>query len=222
MQNYILLLVGVLIVLLIGVIFYGWRKMTQLEIEISKNKYDVEALRNLISKMLDTQDDSDLVQNYDQTNAQILNNMQNIQNMDNTQMQYNVDMQQTMMGGQMMNQTQMPENIVEKLEDNNSITIESVETSETTGMLLTDSSDSEVLSANFPNIRMYNVKKALSNKPLNNTEGEWINAIGENIIEFSAAGYFFAKYVIIYSLKQIFLFLRHKNIQCYISLCILY
>ena len=57
----------------------------------------------------------------------------------------------------------------------------------------TDSSDSEVLSANFTNIRMYNVKKALSNKPLDNTEGEWVSAIGENIIDFSAAGYFFAK-----------------------------
>ena len=57
----------------------------------------------------------------------------------------------------------------------------------------TDSSDSEVLSANFPNIRMYNVKKALSNNPLDNTEGEWVSAIGENIIDFSAAGYFFAK-----------------------------
>ena len=57
----------------------------------------------------------------------------------------------------------------------------------------TDSSGSEVLSANFPNIRMFNVKKALSNKPLDNTVGEWVSAIGENIIDFSAAGYFFAK-----------------------------
>ena len=59
MQNYILVLIGVLVILLIGVIFYGWRKITQLEIEISKNKYDVEALRNLISKMLDTQEESE-------------------------------------------------------------------------------------------------------------------------------------------------------------------
>ena len=34
--------------------------------------------------MLDMQDDSELVQNYDQTNAQILNNMQTMQNMDHT------------------------------------------------------------------------------------------------------------------------------------------
>ena len=69
----------------------------------------------------------------------------------------------------------------------------------------TDSSDSEVLSANFPNIRMYNVKKALSNKPLDNTEGEWVSAIGENIIDFSAAGYFFAKIYTRSSMSQLVL-----------------
>tara|TARA_B100000073_G_scaffold296540_1_gene261278 strand:+ start:1536 stop:3677 length:2142 start_codon:yes stop_codon:yes gene_type:complete len=57
----------------------------------------------------------------------------------------------------------------------------------------TDSSESEVLSANFNKIRMYNVKKSLSSKPLNDTQGNWISAVGENIIDFSAAGYFFAK-----------------------------
>ena len=57
----------------------------------------------------------------------------------------------------------------------------------------TDSSTHEIETANFFNIRMYNVKKALSDKPLTDTEGEWISAIGENITNFSAVGYFFAK-----------------------------
>ena len=57
----------------------------------------------------------------------------------------------------------------------------------------TDSSESEVSSANFPNIRMYNVKKVLSIEPLDDTDGEWVSAIEQNIIDFSAAGYFFAK-----------------------------
>ena len=57
----------------------------------------------------------------------------------------------------------------------------------------TDSSDSEIKSANYPNIRMYNVKKTLSVIPLNDTEGEWVKAIGNNISNFSAVGYFFAK-----------------------------
>ena len=57
----------------------------------------------------------------------------------------------------------------------------------------TDSLDSEIKSANYPKIRMYNIKKALSNIPLEDTQGEWVSAIGKNIIDFSAAGYFFAK-----------------------------
>ena len=43
----------------------------------------------------------------------------------------------------------------------------------------TDSSESEVLSANFPNIRMYNVKKVLSNEPLDDTDGEWVSAVNK-------------------------------------------
>ena len=57
----------------------------------------------------------------------------------------------------------------------------------------TDSSDSEIKSAYYPKIRMYNVKKTLSVKPLESTEGEWVSAVGNNISNFSAVGYFFAK-----------------------------
>ena len=57
----------------------------------------------------------------------------------------------------------------------------------------TDSSDSEIKSAYYPQIRMYNVNKTLSFKPLESTEGEWVIALGKNIIDFSAVGYFFAK-----------------------------
>ena len=57
----------------------------------------------------------------------------------------------------------------------------------------TDSSSYEIKKANFPTIRMYNVKKALSNRPLNNTDGKWVSAVGKDIIDFSAAAYFFAK-----------------------------
>ena len=57
----------------------------------------------------------------------------------------------------------------------------------------TDSSSYEIKTANFSNIRMYNVKKALSQKPLSDTNGEWISAVGKKITNFSAVGYFFAK-----------------------------
>ena len=52
MQSYILILLGVLVVLLIGVIYFGWRRILNLEIENNKNKYDIEALRGLLNKML--------------------------------------------------------------------------------------------------------------------------------------------------------------------------
>ena len=47
--------------------------------------------------------------------------------------------------------------------------------------------------ANYPNIRMINVKKQLSLTPVQEFEGTWKQAIGDSIINFSAAGYFFAK-----------------------------
>ena len=118
MQNYILVLIGVLVILLIGVIFYGWRKITQLEIEISKNKYDVEALRNLISKMLDTQEESENNNNLNNTEFYAPENMQNFTS------------PQVMLN---MNPTQ---------ED--SVTVESVETTESSNNLLSDSEESEV------------------------------------------------------------------------------
>jgi len=52
MQSYILILLGVLVILLIGVIYFGWRRILNLEIENNKNKYDIEALRGLLNKML--------------------------------------------------------------------------------------------------------------------------------------------------------------------------
>ena len=57
----------------------------------------------------------------------------------------------------------------------------------------TDKSDIEVSTANYQNIRMFNVKKHLSYKPTKNIKGEWTAAIGAKILPFSAVGYFFAK-----------------------------
>lgn len=56
MQTYILILLSILVVLLIGVIYFGWRKIINLEIENSRNKYDIEALRNLLSRILEGDD----------------------------------------------------------------------------------------------------------------------------------------------------------------------
>jgi sialate O-acetylesterase len=57
----------------------------------------------------------------------------------------------------------------------------------------TDYSAKEMQSANFPSIRMFNVKKRVEKTPTNIVEGNWIAAIGKDITNFSAAAYFFAK-----------------------------
>ena len=57
----------------------------------------------------------------------------------------------------------------------------------------TDNSEIELSSANYPDIRMLNITNQISSLPTNNFEGNWEKAIGENITNFSAVGYFFAK-----------------------------
>ncbi len=57
----------------------------------------------------------------------------------------------------------------------------------------TDSADYEISTANYPNIRMFNVKKQYSLEPTKIINGAWSKAVGDNITNFSAAGYFFAK-----------------------------
>jgi len=57
----------------------------------------------------------------------------------------------------------------------------------------TDSAEYEISTANYPNIRMFNVKKQYSLEPTKIINGAWSKAVGKNIINFSAAGYFFAK-----------------------------
>ena len=56
----------------------------------------------------------------------------------------------------------------------------------------TDNSEIELSSANYPEIRMLNITNQISSLPTNNFEGNWEKAIGENITNFSAVGYFFA------------------------------
>ena len=57
----------------------------------------------------------------------------------------------------------------------------------------TDYAEKEILEANYSEIRMFTVKKSLSLYPLKIVGGSWEKAIGENIKNFSAVGYYFAK-----------------------------
>ena len=79
MQQYILILLGVLVILLIGVIYFGWRKIMNLEIENSRNKYDIEAIRGLLSKILDGEE----IPTPPVLGGQQMNNAQNLEKMQN-------------------------------------------------------------------------------------------------------------------------------------------
>ena len=57
----------------------------------------------------------------------------------------------------------------------------------------TDRSALELATANYPLIRMFNVKKNLSLTPTEEISGNWVKANGNDISSFSAVGYFFAK-----------------------------
>ena len=82
MQSYILLLLGILVFLLIGVIYFGWRRIISLEIENNKNKYDIEALRGLLSKILsESGDELQGGRNSQLQNAEMLEQMQQMNQM---------------------------------------------------------------------------------------------------------------------------------------------
>ncbi len=57
----------------------------------------------------------------------------------------------------------------------------------------TDKSEIELSTANYPQIRMFNVSKQISSLPTKKIKGNWKGAVGKDITKFSAVGYFFAK-----------------------------
>ena len=50
-----------------------------------------------------------------------------------------------------------------------------------------------VASANFPMIRLFTVKKKVSDTPLDDVEGSWQLCSPESVSKFSAVGYFFSR-----------------------------
>lgn len=55
--------------------------------------------------------------------------------------------------------------------------------------------DAEIAAANFPQIRLFTVKKKVSDTPLDDVEGEWSLCTPESTKNFSAVGYFFSRYI---------------------------
>lgn len=54
-------------------------------------------------------------------------------------------------------------------------------------------SKSEILNANYPNIRMFTVKRSMALRPSNKLIGSWIITSPKKVKNFSATAYFFAK-----------------------------
>ena len=50
----------------------------------------------------------------------------------------------------------------------------------------TDYSEFEMTTANFSQIRMFNVAKNIQSSPVNNLDGKWIKAVKDSIVNFSA------------------------------------
>jgi len=57
----------------------------------------------------------------------------------------------------------------------------------------TDSASKVIKEANYPLVRMFNVKKTLEYEPTKKVDGYWMEAVGDDITSFSAVGFFFAK-----------------------------
>ncbi len=53
--------------------------------------------------------------------------------------------------------------------------------------------EAEIAAANYPNIRLFNVKKTVSDKPLEDVEASWQHCTPETLPSFSAVAYFFGR-----------------------------
>jgi sialate O-acetylesterase len=65
--------------------------------------------------------------------------------------------------------------------------------------------EKEAMSANYPNIRLFTVKRQIAASPLSDTEGSWAECSPSAVNDFSGVGYFFGKEI-------------HKNIEVPIGL----
>jgi sialate O-acetylesterase len=62
-------------------------------------------------------------------------------------------------------------------------------------MTRVNDSEAEIAAANYPQIRLFTVKKKVSETPLDDVEGSWSPCTPESTRTFSAVGYFFSRYI---------------------------
>lgn len=58
-----------------------------------------------------------------------------------------------------------------------------------------DNAKAEIAAADYPNIRMFTVKKAIAAQPQTDCTGSWQTCSAQTVGSFSAAGYFFARFL---------------------------
>jgi sialate O-acetylesterase len=59
-----------------------------------------------------------------------------------------------------------------------------------------DNAEQEIASANFPEIRLFLVKKLVSEKPMDDVQGSWVVCSPETVKAHSAVAYFFAREIV--------------------------
>lgn len=57
----------------------------------------------------------------------------------------------------------------------------------------TETASEEIASANYPEIRLFTVPRVASQQLKSDCDGQWIECSAENIADFSAVSYYFAK-----------------------------
>jgi sialate O-acetylesterase len=62
-------------------------------------------------------------------------------------------------------------------------------------MTRVNDADTEIAAANYPQIRLFTVKKKVSDTPLDDVVGEWSLCTPTSTRNFSAVGYFFSRYI---------------------------
>jgi sialate O-acetylesterase len=62
-------------------------------------------------------------------------------------------------------------------------------------MTRVNNADQEIATADFPQIRLFTVKKKISDAPLDDVEGAWSACTPASVRNFSAVGYFFSRYI---------------------------
>lgn len=62
-------------------------------------------------------------------------------------------------------------------------------------MQKTENAEKDIAAANYPNIRLFTVKRVIAGKPQDDCEGSWAECTPETVKGFSAVGYFFGKHL---------------------------